>query len=408
MHFFLPIALLATCTHSLLHHLAVGTMNGQVLYSLEMDDEARRVYMIAARDAAGAASSLALDRSKRHLFSSRPEDGTLTRYSITPTYEFINEGSMSIPSSCNTTTFTTLHLSSSTQNLGIWGTASTGTCSILFGLTSDGYTTIRSSEISGDIHSLAWSPSGSNLHALDSHSSPDSKTSITNFHIAQTPSLTDIVGINVLENVANASKIVAHPTQPTIYLVTRDSNELVVLPLDDTASKDTPTRFKLLPASLDASMTFHTSSLALSASRSTLWTLSQSDSQAVVNAFELDPATGAVLRVAARASWVARGNGEGRLTAATWVEGDVVGVANSPVGYVTVLGLDRGVAAKVVGGGAVEGEAPHAFLVPMDVGGGAGERRRWWRREALAARVMSFGRTSLYDYVDLGESVWMD
>lgn len=60
------LALLATvlfvpCMHALLHHLAVGTTNGQALYSLESDDEPRKVYTIQARDAGGASPSLALD-----------------------------------------------------------------------------------------------------------------------------------------------------------------------------------------------------------------------------------------------------------------------------------------------------------------------------------------------------------
>jgi hypothetical protein len=58
---FLFVILLATCAHALLHHLAVGTTNGQALYSLEMNDEARSVYIIQARDAGGASPSLALD-----------------------------------------------------------------------------------------------------------------------------------------------------------------------------------------------------------------------------------------------------------------------------------------------------------------------------------------------------------
>lgn len=55
------VSLFATVVHPLTHHLAVGTIDGQALYSLETDDVARRVYMIQARDAAGASSSLALD-----------------------------------------------------------------------------------------------------------------------------------------------------------------------------------------------------------------------------------------------------------------------------------------------------------------------------------------------------------
>lgn len=51
-----------------------------------------------------------VQRPKTHLFSSRPSDGTLTRYSITSTFEFVNEGVMDIPSSCQ---FTLRHLARS-------------------------------------------------------------------------------------------------------------------------------------------------------------------------------------------------------------------------------------------------------------------------------------------------------
>ena len=62
MFAFLAVVLYApTCTHALLHHLAVGTTNGQALYSLEMDDESRKVYTIQARDAGGPSPSLVLD-----------------------------------------------------------------------------------------------------------------------------------------------------------------------------------------------------------------------------------------------------------------------------------------------------------------------------------------------------------
>ena len=62
MFAFLAIVLFApTQLHALLHHLAVGTTNGQALYSLELDDESRVVYAIQARDASGPSPSLALD-----------------------------------------------------------------------------------------------------------------------------------------------------------------------------------------------------------------------------------------------------------------------------------------------------------------------------------------------------------
>jgi hypothetical protein len=38
--------------------------------------------------------------SKKHLFSSRPANGTLTRYSIEADYQLVDEGTMDIPASC--------------------------------------------------------------------------------------------------------------------------------------------------------------------------------------------------------------------------------------------------------------------------------------------------------------------
>jgi hypothetical protein len=65
----LRIALFATLSQSLLHHLIVGTINGQALYSLEMDDQARTVHYIQARDASGASPSLVLDVRSHHAAS---------------------------------------------------------------------------------------------------------------------------------------------------------------------------------------------------------------------------------------------------------------------------------------------------------------------------------------------------
>jgi hypothetical protein len=106
----------ALSANALLHHLIVGTSNGQALYSLEMNEEARTVYYIQARDASGASSSLVLDvcynrvlllpitnekqHSKQYIFSSRPANGTLTRYSFGPEYALLDEGTMEIPSAC--------------------------------------------------------------------------------------------------------------------------------------------------------------------------------------------------------------------------------------------------------------------------------------------------------------------
>ncbi|KAJ4372891.1 hypothetical protein N0V83_003182 [Neocucurbitaria cava] len=333
------VSLFATVVHPLTHHLAVGTIDGQALYSLETDDVARRVYMIQARDAAGASSSLALDVCAH----------------------------------------------------------------VLFGLTSDGFTTLRSKEIVGDVHSLAWSPTGRNLHALNSRSSASSTTSITNFRIAEDPNLEDIAGTDILANVTSASQIVSHPTSDLVYLVTKDTNELVTLPLQQmnmrlrhraTAS---PSRYRLLPSSLDATQ-FHTSSLAITSSKNTLWTLSQSQNQAVITAFSLNATTGEVLNVAARASW--QGAGEGQLTAAPFAAGEVVAITNSPMGYITVLGLEQNLAGFASEFGQ---SSEHDYLKAMPV---TGLKRDGM--DAAAARIQSYGRAILDDFIGLGESVWID
>ncbi|KAF1849208.1 uncharacterized protein K460DRAFT_278304 [Cucurbitaria berberidis CBS 394.84] len=343
-----------------------------------------------------------LARSKKHLFSSRPSDGTLTRYSIASTYELVSEGTMDIPSSChagNTTKFTSLHLTSSTKNLGIWGTASTGTCSVLFGLTSDGFTTLRSKEIAGDVHSLAWSSDGRNLRALDSHSSASSATSITNFRIADDPNLEDIAGTDVLANVTKASQIVSHPSSNMVYLITKDTNELITISLQQNKhirrrAALSPSRYKLLPSSLDATQ-FHASSLAITSSKTTLWTLTQSPNQAVITAFSLNATTGEVVDVAARASW--KGAGEGQLAAAPFELGNVVAITNSPMGYITLLGLDTSSPAV---GLELDQSSKHDFLQPMAVDNIS--------VEAAAAKIQSYGRRSLDDFVGLGEGVWID
>lgn len=285
------------------------------------------------------------------------------------------------------------------RNFGIWGSASTGTCSVLFGLTPDGYTTLRSKEIAGDIHSLAFSPSGHNLRALDSHSSASATTSITIFRIAEEPNLEDIIGTDILTNVSSASQIIAHPTGNQIYVVSKDTNELIAVPLQPETSLRrsrstlSQSRYKLLPSSLDATQ-FQTSSLAITASKRVLWTLSQSSNQAVVTAFTLNATTGDVIEVGARATW--KGAGEGQLSAAPFEAGEVVAISNSPMGYVTLLGLDyvTAVAAQ---------SSEHEFLEELPV-----VREKRDGVQAAAPKIKSYGRTVLDDYVGLGESIWID
>lgn len=250
------------------------------------------------------------------------------------------------------------------------------------------------------MHSIAWSPSGRNLHALDSHSSQQLSTSISNFRISEDPTLQDVVGVDVLGNITNASQIFAHPTETLMYLVTKDTNELVVLSLaGDTLVNNSTTvlRYRLLPSSLD-STEFHTTSLAISASKNTLWTLSQSSRQAVITCFTLNITTGEVTNVAARASW--QGVGEGQLTAAPFAGGDMVAIANSPTGYITILGLDRSVLDVAYSS---QNHAIHDYLHPM-----IAEKSRRKGLHMAAPKVKSYGRALIDDYVNLGQSVWID
>lgn len=210
----------------------------------------------------------------------------------------------------------------------------------------------------------------------------------------------DVVAVDVLGNVTNASQIVAHPTETLMYIVTKDTNELVVLPLvgDTPANNSTVVlRYRLLPSSLDVTE-FHTSSLAISASRSTLWALSQSSRQAVITSFNLDVVTGEVINVAARASW--QGIGEGQLSAAPFNDGDVVAVANSPTGYITILGLDHSTLRTAY---VDDDRGIHDYLEPMTV-----NKSRRKDIHMAAPKIKSYGRALIDDFVNLGESVWID
>jgi DNA-binding beta-propeller fold protein YncE len=301
----------------------------------------------------------------------------------------------------NTTVFTSLHLTSATQNEGIWGSASTSICSVLFGLTTDGYSQLRSKEIAGDVHSLAWGSNGRNLHALDSHSSSAAATSIVNYRISEDPTLEDIVSTDILANVSDASQIAVHPSSNRMYVVTKDTNDLITVALEQDTNTTTvaqvPSRYRILPSSLDSSK-FHTSSLAITASKNTLWTFSQSTKQAVITVFTLNTTTGEIIDVAARASW--SGAGEGQITAAPFENGDVVAITNSPVGYVTLLGLDQGSSTSAQDSGITVG---HGYLQQLE------ERDDPTRMMAqTVTKVKSYGRTVLDEFIAMGESVWVD
>lgn len=290
-----------------------------------------------------------------------------------------------------------MHLSSPVRSRGIWGTASTGACSTIFAITPDGYATLRSKEIAGDVHSIAWCPDDHNLRALNSQSSDDNAASIINFRIADDLDLNDIVGIDFLKNITSPSQIIAHPTQSQVYLVTQDSNELVRSSLDGDMPLNAfavASRHNLVSES--GTKLFRTSSLAISASRRILWTISQSSEQAIINAFALNT-TGEVIGIVARAGW--RGDGDSSLTGSPFQDGDVVAVTNSPKGYVTLLGLHIDVG---VDSSAIKDRSVHSYLYQMPV------RKEKRQVEGGTARMKSYGRASIDEYVSLGESIWIN
>jgi hypothetical protein len=256
---------------------------------------------------------------------------------------------------------------------------------------------MRSKEFAGDIRSLAWSPDGRHLHALDSHSSASLATSVFNFFIASDPTLQDQNVTDILANVTGASQMVTHPTGNYLYVVT-DTNELVTVSLSEDVSVQTlPSRFKILPASIDAS-TYTTSSLTISSSKTSLWTLSQSNAQAIVTVFSLNATTGEVINAVARAAW--SGYGYGQIAPAPFVGNDIVAVTNSPTGMVAFLGLD--VEAVPVGAhGEVKIEAGEdGFLEELWMMGiGA--------KGEMGVKLKSFGRVDLGSGM-LGEGVWID
>lgn len=305
----------------------------------------------------------------------------------------------------NTTKFTSLHLSPASHNPSqIFGAASTGVCSTLFSTSVTGFHTLRSKEFAGDIRSLAWSPNGRQLHALDSRSSSSAMTSIFNFYIAEDPNLESLNHTDTLANVTNAEQIIAHPTGNMFYIVTKDTNELVTVPLVDAAADNADAataalaRYKLLPSSIDASL-YTTSSLTISSSNSFLWTLSQSGDQAIITVFSLDPATGAVISSVVRAAWQGLGGiGWGQLSPAPFKGSDVIAVSNSPMGMVAFLGLDQG---TVPAGaqGTVQVEADD-FLIDVEMLNVQSEA-------AAAPKLKSFGRIDL-GLDDLGQGVWVD
>ncbi|KAF1962403.1 hypothetical protein CC80DRAFT_160463 [Byssothecium circinans] len=412
MHNLLHLVSIAGYATAALHHLYVGENEGNFIHVLELDDAARTPYEMGMVPA-GASPSLALDHSKKYLFGSRAQDGMLTRYAVQSDYSLKTEGTAKIPASCNTTKFSSIHVTSSPlAPFSIFGSASTGTCSTLFSSSLIGFRLLRSKDIAGDVRSLAWSPNGRHLHALDSRSSSSPATSIFNFYISEDANLNDQNGTDILANVTGASEMVTHPTANIVYVVLKDTNELVTIPLEEHKgagdATSTPKRFNILPSTIDATQ-FTTIALTISSSKTSLWTLSQSSVQAIISVFSLDPKTGEVITSVARAAWTGAGGlGHAHLAPAPFTGGDLIAVTNSPIGIVAFLGLD--VSAKAMGKGEqdvvnVDGDG---FLEEIwtlgtkdqkaGVDGGA---------DVLAVKLKSYGRIDL-GMDALGEGVWVD
>ncbi|KAL1591936.1 hypothetical protein SLS60_011528 [Paraconiothyrium brasiliense] len=279
----------------------------------------------------------------------------------------------------------------------IYGSASTGNCSVLFSTSVAGFKSLRSKEFAGDIRSLAWSPNGRHLHALDSHSQ-SAATSIFSFYISPDDNLNDQNQTDILANVTNAEQMVTHPTGNLVYVVTKDTNELVTIPLQGATTPASPSRFKILPSSMDASQ-YTTLSLTISSSKTSLWTLSQSAAQVVVTVFSLDPTTGSVINAVARAGWTGDGGSfPAQISPAPFVGNDIVAITNSPLGYTAFIGLDKGTTTTGEKGDVKV--ASDDFLDDV-----------WMlnvKSDAAAApKLKSYGRIALA-FDSLGEGVWVD
>lgn len=86
--------------------------------------------------------------------------------------------------------------------------------------------------------------------------------------------------------------------------------------------------------------------------------------------------------------------------AAPFAGGNVVAITNSPAGYVTLLGLDGAMATAEQSDKTAQG---HEYLQHMDM-----ERSSAAGADQLAPKIKSYGRTMLDEFIEVGESVWVD
>lgn len=206
----------------------------------------------------------------------------------------------------------------------------------------------------------------------------------------------------MLANVTDAAQMVTHPTANLVYVVSKTTNELLTIPLEEHKGANTttiPKRFDILPSTIDGSL-YTTLSLAISANKNSLWVLSQSNAQAIITVFSLDASTGSVTGAVARAAWSGLGGiGAGQIAPAPFVEGDIVAVADSPAGIVAFIGLEQ-----------VSTSANIASESVVNIDGDDFLEEVWTlasSKGAAAARLKSYGRIDL-GFGKLGEAVWVD
>ncbi|KAF2475596.1 uncharacterized protein BDR25DRAFT_310942 [Lindgomyces ingoldianus] len=328
------------------HYLFVGTIDASSIYTLEFNDVAKNITVFKNSSASGASRSITLDHSKTHLFGSRPADGTISRYFVEADYSLVNEGAMEIPQSCNTTAFASIKLITGSQDpYLIYGAATTGSCSSLFLTLDSGYRSLKSDAISGNIFSIAFSPNGRHLHALDSKS-----RSILNFYISDDPTFRDLLDKDFLPNATSPKQIITHPFGHRIFVVSQDTNELIEVPLlnnDRIDASLSDTRHAILPKKLGNGK-YSTTSLAISSSNSTLWTLSQSKTpgqNGLITVYKLDGVTGAIAGRLAQVNWKTSGNAihTGMTSSVTPApfDGDLVAVTSFPMGTVEIWGVQK-------------------------------------------------------------------
>lgn len=173
-------------------------------------------------------------------------------------------------------------------------------------------------------------------------------SSLLNFNLADDPTLEELLDTKPIANAVAARHIITHPVGHRAYVVTRDKNELMDIPLltNDRVNGSASANRSVILFNETPAGHYVTTSVAISSSNATLWTLSHStgDMSAtfMVTVFRLDAETGAVQRRIARASFTNHiGDGiaaRSEILPAPF-DGDMVAITTYPGGMVAVLGL---------------------------------------------------------------------